>query len=166
MSYEKEISAAMDGRLGADRMALGLSIIPDKCRGDMDIVKKLLFTMRLHAGDCCSLNNEVELFRGHWEDAEDRVVELEVENKRLKGLLKEKKRNSIMGIESFKDIEKRCIGVVGTGGYYPFGSSVLIKTNKVKGVPIGTYIGPNYKPTMFTPQEKLVVLIYPLGVKL
>ena len=31
---------------------------------------KLKLTMQLHAGDCCSLNNEVELFRGHWEDAE------------------------------------------------------------------------------------------------
>ena len=32
--------------------------------------EKLKRTMQLHAGDCCSLNNEVELFRGHWEDAE------------------------------------------------------------------------------------------------
>ena len=32
---------------------------------------KLKLTMQLHAGDCCSLNNEVELFRGHWEDAEE-----------------------------------------------------------------------------------------------
>lgn len=39
--------------------------------------EKLRRTMRLHAGDCCSLNNEVELFRGHWEDAEDRCDELE-----------------------------------------------------------------------------------------
>lgn len=52
--------------------------------------EKLKSTMRLHAGDCCSLNNEVELFRCHWEDAEERIVELEVENKRLKSLLKEK----------------------------------------------------------------------------
>ncbi len=34
-------------------------------------------TMRLHAGDCCSLNNEVGLFRGHWEDAEERCDELQ-----------------------------------------------------------------------------------------
>lgn len=45
---------------------------------------KLLRTMQLHAGDCCSLNNEVELFRGHWEDAEERCNELEEENKRLR----------------------------------------------------------------------------------
>ena len=38
---------------------------------------KLKLTMRLHAGDCCSLNNEVELFRGHWGDAEDRCKELQ-----------------------------------------------------------------------------------------
>lgn len=31
---------------------------------------KLKLTMQLHAGDCCSLNNEVELFRDNWEDAE------------------------------------------------------------------------------------------------
>lgn len=39
--------------------------------------EKLLRTMRLYAGDCCSLNNEVELFRCHWEDAEERCKELE-----------------------------------------------------------------------------------------
>ena len=38
---------------------------------------KLKLTMQLHAGDCCSLNNEVELFRGHWEDAEERSKRLE-----------------------------------------------------------------------------------------
>jgi len=37
---------------------------------------KLKLTMQLHAGDCYSLNNEVELFRGHWEDAEERCKEL------------------------------------------------------------------------------------------
>ena len=42
-------------------------------------VEKLRRTLRLHAGDCCSLNNEVELFRGHWEDAEQRCKELEKE---------------------------------------------------------------------------------------
>ncbi len=41
---------------------------------------KLKLTMRLHAGDCCSLNNEVELFRGHWDDAEE-------ENKRLNKII-------------------------------------------------------------------------------
>ena len=46
---------------------------------------KLKLTMQLHAGDCCSLSNEVELFRGHWEDAEKRCEELEVEVKRLQG---------------------------------------------------------------------------------
>ena len=40
-------------------------------------IRKLEATMRLHAGDCCSLNNEVELFRGHWGDAEDRCKELQ-----------------------------------------------------------------------------------------
>ena len=52
---------------------------------------KLRLTMQLHAGDCCSLNNEVELFRGHWEDAErscklaeERCAELEREIRRLK----------------------------------------------------------------------------------
>ena len=38
--------------------------------------EKLKRTMKLHAGDCCSLNNEVELFRGHWEDAEKECKEL------------------------------------------------------------------------------------------
>ena len=38
---------------------------------------KLKLIMQLHAGDCCSLNNEVGLFRGHWEDAEDRCDELQ-----------------------------------------------------------------------------------------
>ena len=59
---------------------------------------KLKLTMQLHAGDCCSLNNEVELFRGHWMDAEqdcelaekrceeleERLAKQERENRRLK----------------------------------------------------------------------------------
>ena len=36
-----EYRAAYEGRVGADRMALGLGIIPDKLRGDMDEVKRL-----------------------------------------------------------------------------------------------------------------------------
>ena len=51
---------------------------------------KLKLTMQLHAGDCCSLNNEVELFRGHWEDAErscklaeERCKELEAATEQL-----------------------------------------------------------------------------------
>lgn len=38
---------------------------------------KLKLTMQLHAGDCCSLNNEVEVFRSYWEEEEQ-------ENKRLR----------------------------------------------------------------------------------
>jgi hypothetical protein len=49
-----------------------------------DCLDTTLSTMKLHAGDCCSLNNEVELFRGHWEDAEERCKELTRENKHLK----------------------------------------------------------------------------------
>ena len=37
---------------------------------------KLKLTMQLHAGDCCSLNNEVELFKDHWEDAEEECRKL------------------------------------------------------------------------------------------
>lgn len=50
--------------------------------------EKLKRTMRLHAGDCCSLNNEVDLFHNHWEDAENRVKELERKNKILSERLK------------------------------------------------------------------------------
>ena len=64
-----------------------------------------------------------------------------------------------MSIESFKDVEKRCIGVVGTGGYYPLKISTLIKTNRVNDLLLGTYIGPDYKPTIFTPEEKIVLLL-------
>lgn len=39
--------------------------------------EKLKRTMRLHAGDCCSLANEVDSFRDRWEDAEERCDELE-----------------------------------------------------------------------------------------
>ena len=41
MTHEKEIAAAMRSRVGADRMALGLNIIPGKTRGDMDRVEQL-----------------------------------------------------------------------------------------------------------------------------
>lgn len=36
-----EYFAAYEGRIGADRMRLGLSIIPNKLYGDMDEVKRL-----------------------------------------------------------------------------------------------------------------------------
>ena len=36
----------------------------------------LLRTMRLHVGDCCSLSNEVDMFRGYWNDSEEVVEEL------------------------------------------------------------------------------------------
>ena len=52
--------------------------------------RRLRKTMELHAGDCCSLNNEVELFRSHWEDAEERCDELHAENKKLRKILEEK----------------------------------------------------------------------------
>ena len=42
-----------------------------------DCLDTTISTMRLHSGDCCSLNNEVELFRGHWEDGEKRCKELQ-----------------------------------------------------------------------------------------
>lgn len=45
-----------------------------------DCLDTTIRTMKLHAGDCCSLNNEVELFRGHWGDAED-------ENRRLNKII-------------------------------------------------------------------------------
>ena len=42
-----------------------------------DCLDTIISTMKLHAGDCCSLNNEFGLFRGHWEDAEERCEKLE-----------------------------------------------------------------------------------------
>lgn len=52
-------------------------------------ITKLKLTMELHAGDCCSLNNEVELFRGYWEDAEKQCDELYIKNKKLTEILVE-----------------------------------------------------------------------------
>ena len=37
----RETAAAAQGRLGADRMALGLASVPDKDRGDMDVIASL-----------------------------------------------------------------------------------------------------------------------------
>lgn len=37
---------AYEGRTGADRMALGLPIIPDEIRGDMDKVKQLMSELK------------------------------------------------------------------------------------------------------------------------
>jgi hypothetical protein len=39
--YTEETKGASDGRIGADRMALGLGIIPDANRGDLDEVARL-----------------------------------------------------------------------------------------------------------------------------
>ena len=63
--------------------------------------EKLKRTMRLHAGDCCSLANEVELFKGHWEDAEERVKQLELQ-------LKEKDK-------SLNEPFKKCESCEGSG---------------------------------------------------
>ena len=52
-----------------------------------DCLDTTIVTMKLHAGDCCSLNNEVELFRGHWQDAEERVKQLELQLKEKDELL-------------------------------------------------------------------------------
>jgi hypothetical protein len=52
-----------------------------------DYLDTTISTMKLHAGDCCSLNNEVELFRGHWEDAEERAKQLELQLKEKDELL-------------------------------------------------------------------------------
>lgn len=38
--HQSDYRAAAEGRIGADRMAMGLSIIPDKNRGDMDEVAR------------------------------------------------------------------------------------------------------------------------------
>ena len=38
---KEEYRAAYEGRTGADRMALYLSIVPDEIRGDMDEVSRL-----------------------------------------------------------------------------------------------------------------------------
>ncbi len=55
-----------------------------------DCLDTTIATMRLHAGDCCSLNNEVELFRGHWEDAEERLQTSSDAGRQLGRMLKEK----------------------------------------------------------------------------
>lgn len=61
-------------------------------------------------------------------------------------------------MKAFDDIENRCIGAVGTGGYYPLYKATLIKTDKIKNVPIGTYIGPDFKPVEFTPEERWILI--------
>jgi hypothetical protein len=38
---EDDYKAAYEGGIGADRMAVGLSIIPDKLRGDLEVVTAL-----------------------------------------------------------------------------------------------------------------------------
>jgi len=45
--------------------------------------------MRLHAGDCCSLNNEVELFRSQRDDAHDELATADERVKELEGELKD-----------------------------------------------------------------------------
>ena len=40
-------------------------------------IKKLKLTMKLHAGDCLSLSNEVDQMRGHWEAEEEITAELQ-----------------------------------------------------------------------------------------
>lgn len=52
-----------------------------------DCLDTTISTMKLHAGDCCSLNNEVGLFKSHWDDAEERCDELEKENKKLEQII-------------------------------------------------------------------------------
>ncbi len=65
-----------------------------------------------------------------------------------------------MSIESFKNIEERCIGIACKGGCYPLERQIKIWTDKTKDIPEGTYIGPDYKPAVFTQEERLVLLMY------
>jgi chromosome segregation ATPase len=46
--------------------------------------ERLENTLKLHSGDVMSLNNEVELFRSHWNDAEARAEAAEAERDRLR----------------------------------------------------------------------------------
>jgi len=55
---------------------------------------KLLRTMNLHVGDICSLNNDVEYFRGLKEEAEDIECKIQAENKWLRKSLKQYGRHS------------------------------------------------------------------------
>jgi len=53
----------------------------DKCRieqleAENAVIKE---KMRLHAGDCCSLNNEAMMFKDHWDEAEERNSKLQAE---------------------------------------------------------------------------------------
>lgn len=60
-----EYRSAREGIVGADRMALGLPIIPDTLRGDMDEVKRLRTTLEYIARDvrCCSLDKATQAAR-------------------------------------------------------------------------------------------------------
>lgn len=66
--------------------------------------ERLKQTIRLHSGDGCSLANEIELFKSHWQDAEDENKELRAENKQLKdGLILIRKSTEIMEARRFAE---------------------------------------------------------------
>lgn len=74
--------------------------------------EKLKRTMRLHAGDCCSLSNEVDLFRGHWEAEEEISAELQT---KLKAAEKEilSQKEHIKLLNDCDDSSTKVIGKMG-----------------------------------------------------
>jgi predicted nucleic acid-binding Zn-ribbon protein len=51
----------------------------DKLHKAADEIEKMRSHIKLHAGDTLSLDNEVNLMRDHWQEAEARIRELEAE---------------------------------------------------------------------------------------
>ncbi len=63
MNEQEDYRAAYEGNIGADRMRLGLAIIPDRLRGDMDEVIRLRRCLEYIACSvfCISLERATEV---------------------------------------------------------------------------------------------------------
>ena len=61
-TFENELISAAHGRMGSDRMALGLRCIPDRYRGDMEVVAVLRARVAELAAALREIDNYTEDF--------------------------------------------------------------------------------------------------------
>ncbi len=104
-----------EGNIEALRMTLDIfkterDLYKDKCeklQAELDTLKR---TMQLHAGDICSLNNDLDFFTCKSQEEEDRADQLQDENSHMVMVIK-----SILAAAGLPDAGNACRTVIKIG---------------------------------------------------